>query len=109
MFIKFFLDNPFNLYLLLALLILVLIYLMIKRSFRKKKINSEKKEPELTDEFKAMVKGINLDLADDKDKIQNLIEIEETLKALKELYDKKYITEEEYVTRSTKITDALKK
>lgn len=55
-------------------------------------------------EFKALVAGIDLTLSDnDELHVKKLLEKEETLLALKELYDNDFITKDEYVERTLAI------
>ncbi len=59
-------------------------------------------------EFKALVAGIDLTLSDNNDlHIQELLEKEETLLALKELYDNDFITKDEYVERTLAIVNNI--
>ena len=66
-----------------------LIYLIIKPA--KKSLN----QTIITDEFRAAVKGIDLNLEQD-DKEENNTEEISILDALEELYSKKYITKAQY-------------
>ena len=55
-------------------------------------------------EFKALVAGIDLTLSDNVEpNVRELLEKEETLLALKELYDNDFITKDEYVERTLAI------
>jgi hypothetical protein len=67
----------------------VLIYLLMKPA--KKSLN----QTIITDEFKAAVKGIDLNL-DQDEKEENSTEEISILDALEELYSKKYITKAQY-------------
>jgi len=55
-------------------------------------------------EFKALVAGIDLTLSDnDMPDVKELLDKEETLLALKELFDNDFITKDEYVERTLAI------
>ena len=59
-------------------------------------------------EFKALVAGIDLTLYDnDEPHVKELLEKEETLLALKELYDNDFITKDEYVERTLAIVNNI--
>jgi len=59
-------------------------------------------------EFKALVAGIDLTLSDnDEPHVKELLEKEETLLALKELYDNDFITKDEYVERTLAIVNNI--
>ena len=59
-------------------------------------------------EFKALVAGIDLTLSDhDKPDVKELLEKEETLLALKELYENDFITKDEYVERTLAIVNNI--
>lgn len=59
-------------------------------------------------EFQALVAGIDLTLTDDKElNIQELLDKEETLLALKELYENDFITKDEYVERTLAIVNNI--
>ena len=88
------------------LVVLLFILFAVKRKKIKKNILEVPKtltETEITDTFKKLVGDIDLNLESSHLDAKALEEVEETLLALKELYEKKYITEEVYLTR----TDAL--
>ena len=93
-----------------ALGALLVVLLFILFAVKRKKINKNTlevpktlNETEITDTFKKLVGDIDLNLESSHLDAKALEEVEETLLALKELYEKKYITEEVYLTR----TDAL--
>lgn len=88
------------------LVVLLFILFAVKRKKVKKNILEGSKtltETEITDTFKKLVGDVDLNLENSHLNAEALEDIEETLLALKELYEKKYITEEVYLTR----TDAL--
>ena len=59
-------------------------------------------------EFKALVAGIDLTLSDnDKPDVKELLDKEETLLALKELFDNDFITKDEYVERTLAIVNNI--
>ena len=59
-------------------------------------------------EFKALVAGIDLTLSDNEEPhVKELLEKEETLLALKELYDNDFITKDEYVERTLAIVNNI--
>ena len=59
-------------------------------------------------EFKALVAGIDLTLSDNNEPhVKELLEKEETLLALKELYDNDFITKDEYVERTLAIVNNI--
>ena len=91
----------------LGVLLVVLLFILfaIKREIKKNTLQVPKTltETEITDTFKKLVGDIDLNLENSHLNAKALEEVEETLLALKELYEKKYITEEVYLTR----TDAL--
>ena len=59
-------------------------------------------------EFKALVAGIDLTLSDNVEpNVRELLEKEETLLALKELYDNDFITKDEYVERTLAIVNNI--
>ena len=59
-------------------------------------------------EFKALVAGIDLTLSDnDEPHVKELLEKEETLVAVKELYDNDFITKDEYVERTLAIVNNI--
>jgi len=59
-------------------------------------------------EFKALVAGIDLTLSDnDEPHVKELLEKEETLLALKELFDNDFITKDEYVERTLAIVNNI--
>ena len=74
---------------LLGIVDVALIYLLMKPA--KKSLN----QTIITDEFKAAVKGIDLNLEQDEKEENNTEEIS-ILDALEELYSKKYITKAQY-------------
>lgn len=85
--------NPTIFFLVLILVLLVTLLFFMKRKSTKKKIT-------LTPEFKEKVKGIDLTLSDDQTEITRLENSEEILKALKELYDNHFISQEIYQKKS---------
>lgn len=85
------------------LFLLVLLFLLIK-----KKTKSKSKKIILTQEFKDAVKGVDLNLSEDQKTKEVLIEKEEILLALKELYDHEFISKEEYQARTEKIVNEVK-
>ena len=59
-------------------------------------------------EFKALVAGIDLTLSDNiEPNVRELLEKEETLLALKELYDNDFITKDEYLERTLAIVNNI--
>jgi uncharacterized protein YqgQ len=59
-------------------------------------------------EFKALVAGIDLTLSDNVEpNVIELLEKEETLLALKELYDNDFITKDEYLERTLAIVNNI--
>ena len=59
-------------------------------------------------EFKALVAGIDLTLSDnDEPHVKELLEKEETLLALKELFDNDFIAKDEYIERTLAIVNNI--
>jgi len=88
------------------LVVLIFILFAVKRKKVKKnafEVSKTLTGTEITDTFKKLVGDIDLNLENSHLDAKALEEVEETLLALKELYEKKYISEEVYLTR----TDAL--
>jgi uncharacterized membrane protein len=104
----------------LVLLLLVLLFIFFSLYFYRRKKNAKNKlevpktgspktEVEITDEFKKLVGDVDLNLKDSNLDLQALEDMEETLLALKELYEKEYISEEEYTTRTVSVMKSLNK
>lgn len=85
------------------LFLLVLVFFLIKK---KTKIKSKKII--LTQEFKDAVKNVDLNLSEDHKTNEVLIEKEEILLALRELYDHEFISQEEFKARTEKIVNEVK-
>jgi len=99
---------------LVALVLLLVALLLILFAVKRKKIKKNtlevpKTKTEITDNFKKLVGDIDLNLENNELSAEALIEVEETLLALKELYEKKYISEEVYVNRTEMIMQSLNK
>jgi len=59
-------------------------------------------------EFKALVAGIDLTLSDNNEPhVKELLEKEETLLALKELFDNDFIAKDEYIERTLAIVNNI--
>lgn len=96
--------------LVLLLVALLLILFAVKRKKVKKNIlEVPKTKTEITEDFKKLVGDIDLNLGNNDLSEEALIEVEETLLALKELYEKKYISEEVYLNRTEMIMQSLNK
>jgi hypothetical protein len=81
---------------------------MVRRKKNKKQtLVASKGNAEFTDEFKKLVGNVDLTLKDNLLDVSALEDIEETLRALKELYEKEYISQDEYQTRTEAIMQSL--
>jgi len=90
------------------LLLLIFIFFMVRRKKNKKQtLVASKGNAEFTDEFKKLVGNVDLTLKDNHLDVSALEDIEETLRALKELYEKAYISQDEYQTRTEAIMQSL--
>ena len=90
------------------LLLLIFIFFMVRRKKNKKQtLAPSKGNAEFTDEFKKLVGNVDLTLKDNHLDVSALEDIEETLRALKELYEKEYISQDEYQTRTDAIIKSL--
>jgi len=97
--------------LMISLLVLVFILFMVHRK-KSKKLNKQSlggsgDNVKFTDEFKKLVSNVDLTLKDHNLDVTALEDIEETLRALKELYEKEYISQEIYQTRTDAIIQSL--
>ena len=101
----FLLANKFAALGALLVVLLFILFAVKRKKIKKNTLEVPKtlNEAEITDTFKKLVGDIDLNLESSHLDAKALEEVEETLLALKELYEKKYITEEVYLTR----TDAL--
>ena len=101
----FLLANKFAALGALLVVLLFILFAVKRKKIKKNTLQVPKKlsETEITDTFKKLVGDIDLNLENSHLNAKALEEVEETLLALKELYEKKYISEEVYLTR----TDAL--
>ena len=101
----FLLANKFAALGVLLVVLLFILFAVKRKKVKKSTLEVPKTltETEITDTFKKLVGDIDLNLENSHLNAKALEDIEETLLALKELYEKKYITEEVYLTR----TDAL--
>lgn len=101
----FLLANKFAALGALLVVLLFILFAVKRKKIKKNTLEVPKtlNETEITDTFKKLVGDIDLNLESSHLDAKALEEVEETLLALKELYEKKYITEEVYLTR----TDAL--
>ena len=99
----FLLANKFAALGALLVVLLFILFAVKRKKVKKNKLEVPKTKTEITENFKKLVGDIDLNLENNELSAEALIEVEETLLALKELYEKKYITEEVYLTR----TDAL--
>ena len=101
----FLLANKFAALGALLVVLLFILFAVKRKKIKKNTLQVPKtlNETEITDTFKKLVGDIDLNLESSHLDAKALEEVEETLLALKELYEKKYITEEVYLTR----TDAL--
>ena len=101
----FLLANKFAVLGALLVVLLFILFAVKRKKIKKNTLEVPKtlNETEITDTFKKLVGDIDLNLESSHLDAKALEEVEETLLALKELYEKKYITEEVYLTR----TDAL--
>jgi hypothetical protein len=96
--------------LVLLLVALLLILFAVKRKkVKKNTLEVPKTKTEITENFKKLVGDIDLNLGNNDLSEEALIEVEETLLALKELYEKKYISEEVYLNRTEMIMQSLNK
>ena len=97
--------------LMISLLVLVFILFMVHRK-KSKKLNKQslggsRDNVEFSDEFKKLVGNIDLTLKDNNLDVTALEDIEETLRALKELYEKEYISQDVYQKRTDAIIQSL--
>ncbi len=97
---------------LVALVLLLVALLLILFAVKRKKVKKNtlevpKTKTEITENFKKLVGDIDLNLGTYDLSAEALIEIEETLLALKELYEKKYISEEVYLNRTEMVMQSL--
>lgn len=101
----FLLQNKFAALVVLLVVLLFILFAAKRKRVKKNTLEVAKTltETEMTDNFKKLVGDIDLNLENNHLSAEALIGVEETLLALKELYEKKYISEEVYQTR----TDAL--
>jgi len=96
--------------LVLLLVALLLILFAVKRKkVKKNTLEVPKTKTEITENFKKLVGDIDLNLGNNGLSEEALIEVEETLLALKELYEKKYISEDVYLNRTEMIMQSLNK
>ena len=93
-----------NILIVLTILLVFLLIIFIGLKYKNKKsikkntldtINTKKPNVELTDEFKKLVGDVDLTLEKNDVDVRALEDIEETLLALKELYEKEYISQDE--------------
>jgi len=94
---------------LLLVALLLILYAVKRKKVKKNKLEVPKTKTEITENFKKLVGDIDLNLENNELSAEALIEVEETLLALKELYEKKYISEEVYVNRTEMIMQSLNK
>jgi uncharacterized membrane protein len=105
-----------NILIVLTILLVFLLIIFIglkyknKKSIKKNTLDTtitKKPNVELTDEFKKLVGDVDLTLEKNDVDVRALEDIEETLLALKELYEKEYISQDEYQTRTDAIIKSL--
>ena len=94
---------------LLLVALLIILFVVKRKKVKKNKLEVPKTKTEITENFKKLVGDIDLNLENNDLSEEALIEVEETLLALKELYEKKYISEEIYVNRTEMIMQSLNK
>jgi len=94
---------------LLLVALLLILFAVKRKKVKKNKLEVPKTKTEITENFKKLVGDIDLNLENNELSAEALIEVEETLLALKELYEKKYISEEVYVNRTEMIMQSLNK
>jgi len=96
---------------LLLVALLIILFVVKRKKVKKSTVEAPKTliETEMTETFKKLVGDIDLNLENNELSAEALIEVEETLLALKELYEKKYISEEIYVNRTEMIMQSLNK
>ena len=94
---------------LLLVALLLILYAVKRKKVKKSTVEAPKTKTEITETFKKLVGDIDLNLENNELSAEALIEVEETLLALKELYEKKYISEEIYVNRTEMIMQSLNK
>jgi hypothetical protein len=94
--------------LMICLLLLVFILFMVHRKKNNKHtLEASKSNVKFTEEFKKLVGNVDLTLKENNLEVTALEDIEETLRALKELYEKEYISQDEYQTRTDAIIQSL--
>jgi hypothetical protein len=89
--------------------LLIILFVVKRKKVKKNKLEVPKTKTEITENFKKLVGDIDLNLENNDLSEEALIDVEETLLALKELYEKKYISEEIYVNRTEMIMQSLNK
>jgi hypothetical protein len=94
---------------LLLVALLIILFVVKRKKVKKNKLEVPKTKTEITENFKKLVGDIDLNLGNNDLSEEALIEVEETLLALKELYEKKYISEEVYLNRTEMIMQSLNK
>ena len=102
-------QNKLEALVLLLVALLLILFAVKRKKVKKNTLEVPKTKTEITENFKKLVGDIDLNLGTNDLSAEALIEIEETLLALKELYEKKYISEEVYLNRTEMIMQSLNK
>ena len=105
----FLLANKFAALGALLVVLLLILFAVKRKKVKKNTLEVPKTKTEITENFKKLVGDIDLNLGNNDLSEEALLEIEETLLALKELYEKKYISEEVYLNRTEMIMQSLNK
>ena len=105
----FLLANKFAALGALLVVLLLILFAVKRKKVKKNTLEVPKTKTEITENFKKLVGDIDLNLGNNDLSEEALIEVEETLLALKELYEKKYISEEVYLNRTEMIMQSLNK
>ena len=102
-------QNKLEALVLLLVALLLILFAVKRKKVKKNTLEVPKTKTEITENFKKLVGDIDLNLGTNDLSEEALIEVEETLLALKELYEKKYISEEVYLNRTEMIMQSLNK
>ena len=102
-------QNKLEALVLLLVALLLILFAVKRKKVKKNTLEVPKTKTEITENFKKLVGDIDLNLGNNDLSEEALIEVEETLLALKELYEKKYISEEVYLNRTEMIMQSLNK
>jgi len=100
-------QNKLEALVLLLVALLLILFAVKRKKVKKNTLEVPKTKTEITENFKKLVGDIDLNLGNNDLSEEALLEVEETLLALKELYEKKYISEEVYLNRTEMIMQSL--